>query len=237
MKVELSNGARLITRPSSPQIASYNIPNSTLPKPSQIPPAPLGKSQKPFRRPQNSRLSSYTSQSDVDPSSITNEEYKSAESDPSFGDEGLLFGDDENDDGTIVKFDQTPRSSYSFRNTPHKLQKNSLMDKLYKYIKSEPTKFAVSKDEKIIYNKRPILRSDLKASISRLINPSQLNVPSPPGTSQLLSKIRKDPISNRYFTFGRNQARAMRLGINQTGQGIKKHSFQKTYKFFIATKS
>jgi hypothetical protein len=124
--------------------------------------------------------------------------------------------------------DETPKSSH----TPIIFSKNHPENRLYQYILSNRKKFNISLDNQIFHRSgnRIIKNSDLKASIIRLLNPSTENAPSPPGTAQLLSKINKDTITKRYFSLGRDFHRGKRLGLNQSGHGIKKSLIHKSLK-------
>ena len=107
---------------------------------------------------------------------------------------------------------QTPQSSNFLRQKPINFSLRSPENRLYEHIKSNPKKFNIL-NENILFRTgtRIIKGSNLKSSIKRLINPTSENAPSPPGTSQLLSKINKDSISKRYFILGRDYYREERL--------------------------
>ena len=68
------------------------------------------------------------------------------------------------------------------------------IEKLISIIKSNPWEFGVSENGKILYNlQQPMEASDIRASLNRLLNRNVDNAPSPPGTTYIERKLRKNP--------------------------------------------
>lgn len=75
---------------------------------------------------------------------------------------------------------------------------------LMQEIMANPRKFGVSEEGEIINPNtgNPLKNSNLKHAVSRLVNPSMQNAPSPPGFSLLKKAVLNDPKASRFISEG-----------------------------------
>lgn len=73
---------------------------------------------------------------------------------------------------------------------------------LLQVIMSNPRKFGVSEEGEIINPNtgNPLKNSNLKWGVSRLVNPTMQNAPSPPGFSSLKRAVLNDPKASKYVS-------------------------------------
>lgn len=104
------------------------------------------------------------------------------------------------------------------------------MKSLANLIAKDPAKFGVGKDEQNHWHiinpttKKPVVNSDIMVSISRIVNPTTQNAPSPPGMVYLRRKLLEDPEGSQLVNPSYKQSgRGCR---KEKGKGKKKPRFR-----------
>jgi hypothetical protein len=179
VKVELTNGAQLITKkaPQQTQTSRTSSPTTSVPSSTRTSDI-FGNIQNRNRTPSLSTISA---------------------------DEGLLFGaeDDDEENGTYATR-QAPsgsRRSHPFPKT-YRLTDNPYFDPLYNIITANPQKYNVTNIGKILNNQnRPIGNSNIHQSLNRILSP-KLGEGTPPGTTYLKAALKRDSFANNLLEKG-----------------------------------